>query len=139
MTLVKLKLLEIGPAFWRPHHSMGAMTTPSGRGKGIVLKRIVKLIPCPIGHSAARKPAVDLKARAFTPFSHLVTMLFAQLTPANRTCKSESVEKVYRRTPGHPRHVGTGPGSAGGSGPLENSLDPVPPIVHFCIPPPSAQ
>ncbi len=72
------------------------MVSPAVCGDGIVLNQI----PRPTVKSAAREAGVGFKARVFTRFSHLATMLFARPTHANRTRKAESVDKMLRRTPG---------------------------------------
>ncbi len=58
------------------------MIAPPARSNLTVLKQIVNLIPRSIGNPAAREAGAGLKARVFTPFSHLATMLFAQFTHA---------------------------------------------------------
>ena len=47
-----------------------------------VLRQICNLIPPFLTSKVAKQTGVDRKARAFTPWSHLVTMLYAQLTHA---------------------------------------------------------
>jgi hypothetical protein len=47
-----------------------------------VLTQLCKLIPAHLVSKLARKHGVDKKARTFTPWSHVVTLLFAQLTHA---------------------------------------------------------
>jgi hypothetical protein len=56
-------------AFQRPH-------------KFEVLRQICNLIPPFLVSKLARDTGVDKKARTFTPWSHVVTMLYAQLTHA---------------------------------------------------------
>src|SRR5262245_18932621 len=47
-----------------------------------ILRQICNLIPPFLVSKIARQTGVDKKARSFTPWSHVVTMLFAQLTHA---------------------------------------------------------
>lgn len=44
-----------------------------------VLAQLCKLIPPHLNAKLAREHGVDAKARAFTPWSHVVSLLFAQL------------------------------------------------------------
>jgi hypothetical protein len=46
------------------------------------LHQLCKLIPSQLTQKLARKHGVDKKARTFTPWSHVVSLLFAQLTHA---------------------------------------------------------
>jgi hypothetical protein len=46
------------------------------------LHQLCKLIPSHLTQKLARKYGVDKKARSFTPWSHVVSLLFAQLTHA---------------------------------------------------------
>jgi hypothetical protein len=46
------------------------------------LHQLCKLIPSHLTQKLARKHGVDKKARTFTPWSHVVSLLFAQLTHA---------------------------------------------------------
>jgi len=55
------------------------------------LHQLCKLIPSHLTEKLARKHGVDKKARTFTPWSHVVSLLFAQLTHAiglNDVCDS---------------------------------------------------
>ncbi|MFW5444563.1 MAG: IS4 family transposase [Methylococcaceae bacterium] len=57
----------------------------------IVLHQICNLIPAHLVPSLAKKHGVDKKSRSFTPWSHIVTQLYAQLTHAlslNDICDS---------------------------------------------------
>jgi hypothetical protein len=56
-------------------------TQPS-RSKLSILAQLCKWIPSHLVPSLARETGVDQKARTFTPWSHVVTLLFAQLTHA---------------------------------------------------------
>ena len=47
-----------------------------------VLSQVCKLIPGHLVASIARKHRVDVKSRSFTPWSHVVALLYAQLTHA---------------------------------------------------------
>lgn len=47
-----------------------------------VLRQICNLIPNFVVAKVARRTGVDKKARTFTPWSHVVAMLYAQLTHA---------------------------------------------------------
>ena len=56
-----------------------------------VLNQLCKLIPSHLTTALAKKYGVDKKARTFTPWSHVVTLLFAQLTHSislNDVCDS---------------------------------------------------
>ena len=46
------------------------------------LHQLCKLIPSHLTEKLAREYGVDKKARTFTPWSHVVSLLFAQLTNA---------------------------------------------------------
>jgi len=62
---------------------MKKQTKPSQRvHKFEVLRQICNLIPPFLVSKVARQTGVDKKARTFTPWSHVVTMLYAQLTHA---------------------------------------------------------
>src|SRR3979409_635155 len=62
---------------------MKKKTKPSQRrSKGEVLRQICNLIPPFLVSSIAQETGVDKKARTFNPWSHLVAMMFAQLTHA---------------------------------------------------------
>ena len=76
-------------------------TTKPSRGQFAVLRQICNLIPSclvpkPLGHELgaewlARETGVDKKARTFSPWSHLLSLLYAQLTHAiglNDVCDS---------------------------------------------------
>ncbi len=55
------------------------------------LHQLCKLIPAQLTEKLARKHGVDSKARSFTPWSHVVSLIFAQLTHAiglNDVCDS---------------------------------------------------
>ena len=52
------------------------------RTKYSILKQLCDLIPPYLVAKLARKHGVDKKARTFSPWSHIVTMLYAQLTHA---------------------------------------------------------
>ena len=49
------------------------------KSKYIILKQICKVIPPNLVSNLAKKYEVDKQSRKFTPWSHVVTMLFAQL------------------------------------------------------------
>ena len=56
-------------------------TRPS-RAKTTVLRQIVELIPAYLAPKLARECAIDVQARAFSAWSHVVTMLYAQVNRA---------------------------------------------------------
>ena len=66
-------------------HSAGmknkTKTTPS-RGQFAVLRQICNLIPSYLMPKLARECGVDKKARTFSPWSHLVSLIYAHLTHA---------------------------------------------------------
>jgi hypothetical protein len=49
------------------------------RGKFSILKQICNLIPPHLVPKIARETGVDKKARTFSPWSHVVTLIYAQL------------------------------------------------------------
>ena len=52
------------------------------QSNNVASQQILKLIPRGIVGRVARETGVDLKARSFSVFSHVSTMIFAQLTHA---------------------------------------------------------
>jgi hypothetical protein len=60
---------------------MKKTNTPS-RGQFAVLRQICNLIPSYLVPKLAREAGVDKKARTFSPWSHLVSLIYAQLTHA---------------------------------------------------------
>lgn len=66
-----------------PCHSTGMKTnnTPS-RSQFAVLRQICNLIPSYLTPKLARECGVDKKARTYSPRSHLVSLIYAQLTHA---------------------------------------------------------
>jgi hypothetical protein len=58
------------------------MTTKPTRFKFTTLKQLCEQIPPYLVPKLARKHGVDKKARTFSPWSHVITMLYAQLTHA---------------------------------------------------------
>ena len=61
------------------------------RGKIVTLKQICELIPGHLVGKLARKHGVDKRSRSFTPWSHVVSMLYGQLSHAlslNDVCDS---------------------------------------------------
>ena len=61
------------------------------RCKYAILKQICELIPPYLVPKLAREHGVDKKARTFSPWSHLITLLYAQLAHAlslNDICDS---------------------------------------------------
>lgn len=66
-----------------PCHSAGMKTTlkPS-RSQCAVLRQICNFIPSHLVPKLARETGVDKKARTFSPWSHLLSLLYAQLTHA---------------------------------------------------------
>jgi len=65
--------------------------TKPARYYTITLHQLCKLIPSHLTEKLARKHGVDKKARTFTPWSHVVSLVFAQLTHAiglNDVCDS---------------------------------------------------
>ena len=75
-----------------PCHSAGMKTnTKPSRGQFAVLRQICNLIPSHLVPKLARETGVDKRARTFSPWSHLVSLLYAQLTHAiglNDVCDS---------------------------------------------------
>lgn len=66
-------------------------TIPSDRSQFSVLRQICNLIPNHLVPTLARQTGVQAMSRTFSPHSHVVTMLFAQLTHAvslNDVCDS---------------------------------------------------
>lgn len=61
---------------------MKTKTTPPARSNIVVLKQLLKHIPRSLISEVARETGVEAKAREFCVFSHLCSMLFAQLTHA---------------------------------------------------------
>ena len=65
------------------------MRTKSTRSKFSTLKQVCELIPGHLVAKLARKHGVDEQARTFTPWSHVVALLYAQLAHAtglNNVC-----------------------------------------------------
>jgi hypothetical protein len=60
---------------------MNKPTTPS-RSQFAVLRQICNLIPSYLVPKVARETGVDKKARTFSPWSHLVSLIYAHLTHA---------------------------------------------------------
>jgi hypothetical protein len=60
---------------------MTKTTTPS-RSQFAVLRQICNLIPNHLVPKLARETGVDKKARKFSPWSHLISLIYAQLTHA---------------------------------------------------------
>jgi hypothetical protein len=60
---------------------MKKSTVPS-RNQFVVLRQICNLIPPHLVPKLARETGVDKKARTFSPWSHLVSLIYAQLTHA---------------------------------------------------------
>jgi len=60
---------------------MNKPTTPS-RSQFAVLRQICNLIPSYLVPRLARETGVDKKARTFSPWSHLVGLIYAHLTHA---------------------------------------------------------
>ena len=60
---------------------MKKSTLPS-RSQFAVLRQICNLIPSYLVPKLARETGVDKKARTFSPWSHLVSLIYAQLTHA---------------------------------------------------------
>jgi len=56
-------------------------TIPS-RSQFVVLRQICNFIPCHLVPKLARETGVEKKARTFSPWSHLVSLIYAQLTHA---------------------------------------------------------
>ena len=70
--------------------------TNPARHKLSVLHQLSKLIPADIVRRAAKDSGVDKQARAFTPWSHLLTMLYAQLTKAISLWDIEAMLRHHR-------------------------------------------
>jgi Transposase DDE domain/Domain of unknown function (DUF4372) len=60
---------------------MKKSTIPS-RSQFAVLRQICNLIPCHMVPKLARETGVEKKARTFSPWSHLLSLIYAQLTHA---------------------------------------------------------
>ena len=61
------------------------------KSKVVVLAQVCKLIPGGLVPKLARKHGIDKQARSFSPWSHVVALLYAQLTHAfglNDVCDS---------------------------------------------------
>ena len=52
------------------------------RNKFTILKQVVEKIPGYLVSKLAREHGVDLQSRSFSPWSHVVTMVYAQLSHA---------------------------------------------------------
>ncbi len=52
------------------------------KSKLSVLRQVCDLIPSHLVGKLARKHGVDKKARSFSPWSHVVSMIFAQISAA---------------------------------------------------------
>ena len=61
---------------------MKNITPTKHYGWSSTLHQLCKLIPSHLTEKLAREYGVDKKARTFTPWSHVVSLLFAQLTHA---------------------------------------------------------
>ena len=61
---------------------MKKTTTLPSRSQFAVLRQICNLIPAYLVPKLARESGVDKKARTFSPWSHLVSLIYAQLTHA---------------------------------------------------------
>ena len=57
-------------------------TKQSSRPHLTILRQIVELIPAYLSPKAARETGIDAQARTFTPWSHVVTMIYAQVSHA---------------------------------------------------------
>ena len=63
--------------------------TRPNQDKTIILRQLVELIPPRPAAKLAREPGVDIQARSFTPWGHVVALLYAQLDHAlslNEVC-----------------------------------------------------
>jgi len=72
-------------------HSQPQTATGPSRGKFSVLRQICNLIPPFLVSKLARVTGVDARARSYSPWSHVVTLLYAQLVHAiglNDICDS---------------------------------------------------
>ena len=79
------------------------MTPKPASSKIAVLAQICKFIPATLVARLASKHGVDKQARAFTPFSHIVAMLLAQLTRAsslNDICDNARIHQAKLNTLG---------------------------------------
>jgi hypothetical protein len=56
--------------------------TRPNQGKSSILRQLVELIPTHLVAKLAREHGVDKQARSFTPWSHVVALLYAQLAHA---------------------------------------------------------
>jgi hypothetical protein len=61
---------------------MKKVTTTPSRSQFAVLRQICNLIPSYLVPKLAKESGVDKKARTFSPWSHLVSLIYAQLTHA---------------------------------------------------------
>ena len=66
-----------------------------------ILTQLCKLIPSHLTTSLAKKHGIDKQARTFSAWSHLVSLLFAQLTHAT------SLNDVCDAFPNHSRWLGS--------------------------------
>ncbi len=65
-----------------------------------VLRQLVELIPSYLVPKRARETGVDDRARTFSPWSHVVTMLYAQISHAfglNDVCDALRLQVTYAR------------------------------------------
>ena len=53
-----------------------------------VLKQIIELIPGHLVPKLAREHGVDKKSRKFTPWSHVVSLVFTQLRHGAQVCRT---------------------------------------------------
>jgi len=72
-------------------HSQSKTATGPSKSKFVVLRQICNLIPPFLVSKLAHATGVDARARSYTPWSHVVTLLYAQLVHAiglNDVCDS---------------------------------------------------
>ena len=71
--------------------SQSKTATGPSKGKFVVLRQICNLIPPFLVSKLARETGVEMRARTYSPWSHVVTLLYAQLVHAiglNDVCDS---------------------------------------------------
>ena len=76
------------------------MRTKSTRSKFSTLKQVCELIPGRLVAKLARKHGVDEQARTFSPWSHVVALLYAQLAHATGLNNVCDVLRLHKGTLG---------------------------------------
>ena len=78
MTAQKVKKW-LAPVDFRPRKSVDEKETKT-KHRSAVLNQLCKLIPVGMVSSLAKEYQVDKKSRTFSPWSHVVSLLYCQLT-----------------------------------------------------------